>query len=166
MFPTARARVRGDAGSSRGVRFHGPRLQPGWNYRSLLQTYQSNSLQGWDDAFCLVQFKLLTLQEKKKKKKSYESNFSSFFQRQNWLNSAQPKCQITLLTMSLPSASCNPFTGYSTHTVIYWPAALAPAIRPPHSLRLCFASLSRRYHRFSHQSCLPSWGLSSRTLTM
>lgn len=37
---------------------------------------------------------------------------------------------------------------------------------PPHPGRLYFTSLSPRYYHPSHQSCLSSCGLSSRTLTM
>lgn len=147
----------------RGVRFHGPK--PSLLIRDSCLPVKLTPGTGW----CVLFGAVYSAHAAGKEKKGNESNFLSILSHQNWTLCSVQISVYAADCISTPSLllTSNPLTGYSTHCyLIYWPAALVPAIRPPHSWRLCFTSLSPRYHYFSHHSCLPSCGLSNRTLTM
>lgn len=135
------------------------RLKPSLLIKAL-HAYQSNSLHGRDDVFCLVQLTPLTLQGVKPHEQQWIRRLHPSSFHQNWTEPLKGSVS-RLVFLSLHKV-----TGYFTHThthccPLYWLVAFAPAIREP-----CFTQLSHRWRHFAHQSCLCSCGLSSRTRTM
>lgn len=97
-----------------------------------------------DDAFCLVQFTPLTLQGGNAKTTIKRITCASLCKSRSDMNpDIRLFCSFSACLHWPPSYNdsyCRVYQGYRC----YWPDWLDPVIKPPHSCRLCFTSVSFR----------------------
>lgn len=109
-------------------------------------TYQSNSLQGRDDVFCLMQLSPLTLQggQNKQKREVGIKGMNASTCHQNWTEALlKEKYQVYFPASPALLSPIQAFIRllYKHRCLIYWPGAPVTAVRPSQSQRFSFTLL-------------------------